>query len=145
MFGFVYVSVCPASVCKYTYIYIYIYVCVSCVCVCVCVCGCVCMCVCVCLCVNIYLYVYTYIRGEYDKFPDFFSYGHLKLSLTLENSLCYRYTSYEMTDQSLWFQIQMNSNRRNWNTPTKAWLSQLVNFKNAIWHFRKTICNKILF
>ena len=28
---------------------------------------------------------------------------------------------------------------------TKAWLSQLVNFKNAIWmwgHFRRTICNK---
>ena len=28
--------------------------------------------------------------------------------------------------------------------PTKAWLSQLVNFKNAIWtwgHFRRTICN----
>ena len=32
--------------------------------------------------------------------------------------------------------------------PTKAWLSQLVNFKNAIWtweHFRRTIYNKILF
>ena len=32
--------------------------------------------------------------------------------------------------------------------PTKAWLSQLVNFKNAIWmwgHFRRTICNKIPF
>ena len=32
--------------------------------------------------------------------------------------------------------------------PTKAWLSQLVNFKNAIWmwgHFRRTICHKILF
>ena len=32
--------------------------------------------------------------------------------------------------------------------PTKAWLSQLVNFKDAIstWgHFRRTICNKILF
>ena len=31
--------------------------------------------------------------------------------------------------------------------PFKAWLSQLVNFKNAIWtwgHFRRTICNKIL-
>ena len=31
---------------------------------------------------------------------------------------------------------------------TKAWLSQLVNFKNAIWmwgHFRRTICNKIVF
>ena len=32
--------------------------------------------------------------------------------------------------------------------PAKVWLSQLVNFKNAIWtwgHFRRTICNKILF
>ena len=32
--------------------------------------------------------------------------------------------------------------------PTKAWLSLLVNFKNVIWtwgHFRRTICNKILF
>ena len=32
--------------------------------------------------------------------------------------------------------------------PTKAWLSQLMNFKNAIWmwgHFRRMICNKILF
>ena len=28
--------------------------------------------------------------------------------------------------------------------PTKAWLSQLVNFKNAIWHLRRTICNKIV-
>ena len=29
--------------------------------------------------------------------------------------------------------------------PTKAWLSQRGNFKNAIWHFRITMCNKILF
>ena len=31
--------------------------------------------------------------------------------------------------------------------PTKAWLSLLVNFKNAIWtwwHFKRTICNKIV-
>ena len=27
---------------------------------------------------------------------------------------------------------------------TKAWFSQLVNFKNAIWHFRRMICNKIV-
>ena len=30
--------------------------------------------------------------------------------------------------------------------PARAWLSQLLNFKNAIWtegHFRRTICNKI--
>ena len=29
--------------------------------------------------------------------------------------------------------------------PAKAWMSQLVNFKNAIWHFRRTICNRIVF
>ena len=29
--------------------------------------------------------------------------------------------------------------------PTKTLLSQQVNFKNAIWHFRRTICNKIRF
>ena len=29
--------------------------------------------------------------------------------------------------------------------PTKAWLSQLVNFKNAIWTFWRTISNTILF
>ena len=28
--------------------------------------------------------------------------------------------------------------------PTKAWLSQQVNFKNAIWTWGRTICNKIL-
>ena len=29
--------------------------------------------------------------------------------------------------------------------PTKAWLPQLVNFENVIWHFRRTICYRILF
>ena len=28
--------------------------------------------------------------------------------------------------------------------PTKAWLSQLVNLNNAIWHLRWTICNQIV-
>ena len=27
------------------------------------------------------------------------------------------YTSYEMTDQFLWFQVQMNNYSSNWNTP----------------------------
>ena len=42
----------------------------------------------------------------------------------------------------------MNSYSSNWDIhPTKSWLIQLVNFKNAIWtwvHFRRTICNKIV-
>ena len=45
-----------------------------------------------------------------------FLYRHLKLSWTLENSLYYCYTSYKMTDQFLWFQVQINSYSSNWNT-----------------------------
>ena len=47
----------------------------------------------------------------------------------------------------LWFQLQMNSSKLEY-TLLKAWLSQRVNFKNAIWtwgHFRRTICKRILF
>ena len=62
----------------YIYIYIYIYI-GACVCVCV--------------------YVVHSISFQT------FLYGHLELSWTLENSVCYCYTSYEMTDQFLWFQI----------------------------------------
>ena len=36
-----------------------------------------------------------------------FSYGHLKLALTLEHSVCYCYTSYEMTD--LFFMISASN------------------------------------
>ena len=71
-------------------------------------------------------------------------YGYLKLSYTLENSVSYCYTSYEMTD----FRFKWTATAAIGIHPTKAWLSQLVNFKNAIWtwgHFRRTICNKILF
>ena len=39
-----------------------------------------------------------HIRGAFNKFPYIFLYWHLQLSLTLENSLCYCYTSYEMAD-----------------------------------------------
>ena len=46
-----------------------------------------------------------------------FLYRHLKLSETLENSACYCYTTYKMTDQFLWFQAQLNSYSSNWNTP----------------------------
>ena len=91
-------------------------------------------------------------------------YRHLKLS----NSVCYCYTSYEMTDQffklSILYVIAIHLMR--WLTnfydftfkwtatagtgipPTKAWLSQQVNFKNAIWtwgHFRGRYAIKLCF
>ena len=38
------------------------------------------------------------------SFQTFFVW-YFKFSKTLENSQCYCYTSYEMTDQILWFQV----------------------------------------
>ena len=59
---------------------------------------------------------YIYILVPSTSFQTFL-YRHLELSYTLENSVCYCYTSYEMTDQFWWFQVQMNSYTSNWNTP----------------------------
>ena len=89
-----------------------------------------------CRCVH-FLWAYSTYVVYSISFRTFFGQA-FKIVETLENSVCYCYTSYKMTDQFLWFQVQMNS-------PTKAWLSQLVNFRNAIWtwgHFRRAICNK---
>ena len=49
-----------------------------------------------------------------------------------------------MTDKFLWFQVKWTATAAIGIHPTKGWLSQLVNFKNAIWHFRRMICNKIV-
>ena len=46
------------------------------------------------------------------------------------------------------FRFKWTATAAIWIHPTKAWLSQLVDFKYAIctWrHFKRTICNKILF
>ena len=60
-------------------------------------------------------YIYIYVVHLIGL--QTFLYWHLKLLLPLENSVCYCYTSYEMTDQFWWFQIQMNSYSSIWNTP----------------------------
>ena len=63
------------------------------------------------------------VRGAFNKIKDFFFYGHLKLSETLENSVWYCYTTYEMTGQ---YFIISNSNEqysRNWIT---SYLSLIV-------------------
>ena len=61
-------------------------------------------------------YIRFKLRGAFNTFPDFFVQA-FKIVVYLENSICHCYTSYEMTDQFLWFQVQMNSYNRNWNTP----------------------------
>ena len=42
------------------------------------------------------------------------------------------------------FRFKLTATTRIGIHSTKARLSQLVSFKNKIWHFRRTICNKIL-
>ena len=71
----------------------------------------------------------TKIRGASISFQPFFFVQEFRIVLDSWNSVCYYCTYYEMTDQLLWFQVQMNSYSSNWNTPTKAWLSQLVDLK----------------
>ena len=41
-----------------------------------------------------------YIYGAFNKFPDFFG-DAFKIVIDFENSVCYSYPSYEMTDQFL--------------------------------------------
>ena len=97
------------------------------------------------VCVRIYIYIYIYIWGAYNKFPDFFCVGILKWCrhLKIQNVTAIHLIR--------WL-TNLYDSRFKWTVttaigihPTKAWLSQLVNFKNAIWHFRRMICNKTLF
>ena len=79
------------------------------------------MCVCVCVCI----YTYIYIKIVVDS-------GKFRMLLL-----------YILWDDWLIFMIS-----GIWMHPSKAWLSQLVNFKKEIWtwvHFRRKICNGILF
>ena len=67
-----------------------------------------------------HIYIYIYIRDAFNKFSDFFCTGI---------SVCYCYTSYEMTD-FYDFRFKWTATAGIGIYPTKAWLSQLVNFKN---------------
>ena len=85
------------------------------------------------------------VRGAYDKFPDFFRMGIyicrrlLKIPYVIAIHLKRWLTNFYD------FRFKSTATAAIGIHPTKSWLSQLVNFKNAIWHFRRRICNKILF
>ena len=74
-----------------------------------------------------------------------FLYRHLKFSYTLENSVCYCYTCYEMTDQFLWFRFKWTATAAIGIHPTRAWMLQQVNFKNAIWTLEERSAIKFCF
>ena len=110
----------------YMYIYIYIYACV-----------CLCVCVCVCEWVQLYIYIYIYIHGAFNKFSDFFLYSHLRFLLLYilwdHWPILMISASNEQLQQELEYTL-LKPNCHSW------WIS-----KNAIWQFRRTISNKILF
>ena len=92
--------------------------------------------------------IYIYIRGEFNKFPDFFCTGIWNCRRLLK--IHYVIAIHLMRWQTNFYDFRFKSTATAGIGihPTKAWLSQLVNFKNAIWtcvHIRRTICNKILF
>ena len=58
----------------------------------------------------------------------------------------YCYTSYEMTDPIFMISgLNQLLQQELEYTLLKSDCPQLMNFKNAIWHFRRTIYNKIVF
>ena len=99
----------------------------------------------ICIHIYIYIYIYIYVHGASNKFPDFFCTGIwncrrlLKIQYVIAIHLIRWLTNfYDFTFKS-------TAKAAIGIQPTKSWLSQLVNFKNPIWHFRKMICNKIVF
>ena len=89
------------------------------------------------------------IRGAFNKFPYFFFVQVFKIGVDSWKFIIL--LLYILWDDWPIFTISGLNEQLHQQleyTPTKAWLSQLVNFKNAVrtWrHFRRTICYKILF
>ena len=93
------------------------------------------------------IFHFLMIRGVFNKFPDFFvrafkivvdSWKFTVIAIHLMKWLTNFYD----------FRFKWIATPAIGIHPTRAWLSRLVNFKSAIWtwgHFRRTICNKILF
>ena len=89
-----------------------------------------------------------YILGVFNEFPDFFWTGiwNCRRLLKMHYVIAIHLMRWQTNFYDFRFKGTATATIRI--HPTKAWLSQLVNFKNAIWtwgHFRRTICNKILF
>ena len=104
---------------------------------------------------NIYIYIYIYIyilyiyrererERAFNKFPHFL-YRHLKLSYTLKIQYVIAIRLMRWLTNFYDFSFEWTATAAIGIHPTKTGLSQLVNFKNAIWTWGRTICNKIVF
>ena len=86
-------------------------------------------------------------KGAFNKFQTFL-YRHLKLSWLLKIQYLFAIHLMRWLSNFYDFGFKWTATAGIGIHPTKVWLSQLVNFKNAMWtsgHFRRRICNKIMF
>ena len=86
-----------------------------------------------------------HIRGTFNKFPDFFRMG-------IENCRRLLKIQYVITIHLMRWLTNLYDFRFKWTAtaaigihPTKAWLSQLVNFKNAFWTWEEWYAIKFCF
>ena len=92
-------------------------------------------------------YKIDHIRGAFNKFPDFFVQAFKIVIDAWKFSILLLYILWDDWPFFYDFRFKWTATAVIGIHPTKAWLSQLVNFKNVIWtwgHFRRTICNKIV-
>ena len=92
-------------------------------------------------------HTHTYIRGAFNKLPDFFvqAFKIVIDSLRIHHIIAIYLMRWLTNFYD--FSIKWTAIAAIGIHPTKTWLSQLVNFKNAIWtwgHFRRSICDKIV-
>ena len=95
--------------------------------------------------VCVYTVTRVYIRDAFNKFPYFFVQAFKIVILNIQYVIAIHLIRWLTTFYD--FSFKWTATAAIGIHPTKAWLSQLVNFKNAIFtwgHFTRTICNKIL-
>ena len=85
------------------------------------------------------------VRGVFNKFPDFFLMGIYNCRTLLKIQYVIAIHRMRWLTNVYDFRFKRTPTAGIGKRPTKAWLSQLVNFKNAIWTRRRTICKKNLF
>ena len=98
-------------------------------------------------CVCIYIYIYIYTHGAFNKFPDFLVQAFKIVVDSWKFSMLLLYILWDGWPIFMISGSKLTATAAIGIHPSKAWLSQLVNFKNSIWtcvHFRRMICNKIV-
>ena len=81
------------------------------------------------------------IRGAFSRFPDFFVQAFKIVVDSLKFTMLLLYILWDDWPIFYDFSFRWTATTAIEIHPTKPWLLQLVNFKNAIWTWGRTICN----